>query len=165
MEEEFYKFVSPAEIAKDLNLPEELATKIHKYWALKRKVLCVPFNRKQIHLSWCVTTFGIYTQSLQLRWLSSSGSYFYSGGCLVYTVLPWNTSFCCVCFFQLKIACKSRARKFLQVDHISFNVKYINVVTLKFTLIDCKGNAYQYGNCLLLLAGMAWNFCCGIQLW
>jgi len=39
MEEEFYKFVSPAEIAKDLNLPKELATKIHKYWALKRKVL------------------------------------------------------------------------------------------------------------------------------
>jgi len=38
MEEEFYKFVSPAEIAKDLNLPKELATKIHKYWALKRKV-------------------------------------------------------------------------------------------------------------------------------
>ena len=39
MEEEFYKFVNPAEIAKDLNLPKELATKIHKYWALKRKVL------------------------------------------------------------------------------------------------------------------------------
>lgn len=39
MEEEFYKFVTPAEIAKDLNLPKELATKIHKYWALKRKVL------------------------------------------------------------------------------------------------------------------------------
>ena len=38
MEEEFYKFVSPAEIAKDLNLPKELATKIHKYWSLKRKV-------------------------------------------------------------------------------------------------------------------------------
>ncbi|XP_078371024.1 uncharacterized protein LOC144654687 isoform X2 [Oculina patagonica] len=37
MEEEFFKFVSPAEIAKDLNLPKELATKIHKFWALKRK--------------------------------------------------------------------------------------------------------------------------------
>ena len=66
MEEEFYKFVSPAEIAKDLNLPKELATKIHKYWALKRKVLYIPFNRKQIHLSWRATSFTIYTQSLQL---------------------------------------------------------------------------------------------------
>lgn len=37
MEEEFYKFVTAAEISKDLNLPKELATKIHKYWALKRK--------------------------------------------------------------------------------------------------------------------------------
>lgn len=46
MEEEFYKFVSPAEIAKDLNLPKELATKIHKYWALKRKVLYIPFSVK-----------------------------------------------------------------------------------------------------------------------
>ena len=73
MEEEFYKFVSPAEIAKDLNLPKELATKIHKYWALKRKVLYIPFNRKQLPkqmlLSWCVTSFAIYTQSVQLRWL------------------------------------------------------------------------------------------------
>jgi len=46
MEEEFYKFVSPAEIVKDLNLPKELATKIHKFWALKRKVLYIPVNRK-----------------------------------------------------------------------------------------------------------------------
>ena len=45
MEEEFYNFVSPTEIAKDLNLPEELATKIHKYWALKRKVSFVPVVR------------------------------------------------------------------------------------------------------------------------
>ena len=44
MEEEFYKFVSPDEIAKDLNLPKELASKIHKYWALKRKVLYIPFT-------------------------------------------------------------------------------------------------------------------------
>ena len=59
MEEEFYKFVSPAEIAKDLNLPKELATKIHKYWALKRKVLyLLP------HL------ISIYTQSLYLQRLA-----------------------------------------------------------------------------------------------
>lgn len=73
MEEEFYKYVSPAEITKDLNLPKELATKIHKYWALKRKVLYIPFNRKQLPnqmlLSWCVTSFAIYTQSVQLQWL------------------------------------------------------------------------------------------------
>lgn len=38
MEEEFHKFVSISEISKDLNLPKELAAKIHKYWILKRKV-------------------------------------------------------------------------------------------------------------------------------
>ncbi|XP_068717950.1 PHD finger protein rhinoceros-like [Montipora capricornis] len=38
MEDEFYKFVSIADIAKDLNLPKELAARIHKYWTLKRKV-------------------------------------------------------------------------------------------------------------------------------
>lgn len=38
MEDEFYKFVDAADIAKDLNLPKELATRIHKYWTLKRKV-------------------------------------------------------------------------------------------------------------------------------
>lgn len=41
MEDEFYKFVDAADIAKDLNLPKELATRIHKYWTLKRKV---PFD-------------------------------------------------------------------------------------------------------------------------
>lgn len=38
MEEEFHKFVSISEIAKDLNLPKELAARIHKFWILKRKV-------------------------------------------------------------------------------------------------------------------------------
>lgn len=50
MEEEFYKFVNPAEIAKDLNLPKELAVKIHKYWALKRKVLLYSWWQKIILL-------------------------------------------------------------------------------------------------------------------
>ena len=39
MEEEFHKFVSVEEIAKDLNLPKELAARVHKFWTLKRKVL------------------------------------------------------------------------------------------------------------------------------
>ena len=39
MEEEFHKFVSVEEIAKDVNLPKELAARIHKFWTLKRKVL------------------------------------------------------------------------------------------------------------------------------
>lgn len=39
MEEEFHKFVSVEEIAKDLNLPKELAARICKFWTLKRKVL------------------------------------------------------------------------------------------------------------------------------
>jgi len=63
MEEEFYKFVSPAEISKDLNLPKELATKIHKFWALKRKVLYVVLNRPLSR----VTSSGHYTQSLNLQ--------------------------------------------------------------------------------------------------
>ena len=104
MEEEFYKFVSPAEIAKDLNLPKELATKIHKYWALKRKVLYIPFNRKQI------TQTNIQTDTLELTcdfihylhtvtsvtMASSSRSKFYSNGCLVYTVLSRNTNLYCL---------------------------------------------------------------------
>ena len=67
MEEEFYKFVSPAEIAKDLNLPKELATKIHKFWALKRKVFYILFNGKQTkvhHLSRLVTLSGHYLQAV-----------------------------------------------------------------------------------------------------
>ena len=44
MEADFHKFVSVTEIAKDLYLPKELSTRIHKYWTLKRKVsleICV----------------------------------------------------------------------------------------------------------------------------
>ena len=43
MEDEFDKYVNVAEIAKDMNLPKELATRVHKYWTLKRKVHAIQF--------------------------------------------------------------------------------------------------------------------------
>ena len=90
---------------------------------------------------------------------SSSRSNFYSGGCLVYTVLPWNTSFCCVCFFVFFALSWSYFLRCLL--HWCFHLENLTSVA------DCNGNVFHYGNCLLLLAeqGVAWNFCCGIQLW
>jgi hypothetical protein len=38
METEFYKYVDVSEAAKDLNIPKELASHIHSFWTLKRKV-------------------------------------------------------------------------------------------------------------------------------
>ena len=70
MEEEFYKFVTPAEIAKDLNLPKELATKIHKYWALKRKVLLLS---KVYFFYW--VSFSDYTHTTKFFGLSGTRRY------------------------------------------------------------------------------------------
>lgn len=38
METEFYKYVEVEELAKDLNIPKDIATRIHAFWTLKRKV-------------------------------------------------------------------------------------------------------------------------------
>ena len=38
MEEEFYKYADVQDLAKELNIAKELATSLHRYWTLKRKV-------------------------------------------------------------------------------------------------------------------------------
>lgn len=39
MEEEFYNYVDPEELASELKITTDLATTFHRFWILKRKVL------------------------------------------------------------------------------------------------------------------------------
>ena len=47
METEFYKYVDVSEAAKDLNMTKELASRIHAFWTLKRKVCAIERKTKQ----------------------------------------------------------------------------------------------------------------------
>ena len=100
---------------------------------------------------------------------------------LGYSVDAWFILFChetpisiacrSVCFFRLLRA----SEKLDALPGLSFckliifpSMSIISMLSpWKFTIVDCKQNAYQYGNYLLLLAGhgMPWNFCCSIRLW